>query len=248
MCSDGLATETGLQPITEVDEGELVYAYNEVTGEVGLYPVTDEIAHLDKEIVTLVIEGERIYTTPEHPFYVNGQWIDASNLSVGDLVRRLDGSAGDVEAVTVEERPQVMYNLTVAVAHTFFVGEQQWLVHNCSSSVVRYGDKASGTNNHHGIMDAWASANVPGYVSRASGAPTVQMSVEAHAKTTTVFREWLTENYGKPVGVKVDWSKHSRQEIYNLSERMFDAAGTPDAVRTRYYGALDSYLKTGKWE
>jgi hypothetical protein len=63
-------------------------------------------------LVTLVIEGERIYTTPEHPFYVNGQWIDASNLSVGDLVRRLDGSAGDVEAITMEERPQVMYNLT----------------------------------------------------------------------------------------------------------------------------------------
>jgi hypothetical protein len=113
-----------------VDAGELVYAYHEATGEVGLYPVTDEIAHLDKEIVTLVIEGERIYTTPEHPFSVNGQWIDASKLSIGDLVRRLDGSTGDVEAITTEERPQVMYNLTVAVAHTFFVGEQQWLVQN----------------------------------------------------------------------------------------------------------------------
>ena len=128
-----VATETGLQPITEVGEGELVYAYNEATGEVGLYPVTDEIAHLDHEIVTVVIEGERIYTTPEHPFSVNGQWIDAGNLSVGDLVRRLDGSTGDVEAITIEERPQVMYNLTVADAHTFFVGEQQWLVHNCSA-------------------------------------------------------------------------------------------------------------------
>ena len=26
---------------------------------------------------------------------VNGQWVDAGKLSVGDLVRRLDGSAGD---------------------------------------------------------------------------------------------------------------------------------------------------------
>jgi hypothetical protein len=56
-------------------------------------------------IVTLVIECKRIYTTPEHPFSVNGQWIDASKLSIGDLVRRLDGSAGDVEAVTIEEAP-----------------------------------------------------------------------------------------------------------------------------------------------
>jgi RHS repeat-associated protein len=126
-----VATENGLKPIDEVTEGELVYAYNEATGEVGLYPVTDEIAHLDSRIVTLTIDGERIYTTPEHPFYANGQWIDAGKLRIGDLVRRLDGRMGDVEAVIVEERQQVMYNLTVAEAHTFFVGEQQWLVHNC---------------------------------------------------------------------------------------------------------------------
>ena len=28
------------------------------------------------------------------------------------------------------QQPQVMYNLTVAEAHTFFVGDGQWLVHN----------------------------------------------------------------------------------------------------------------------
>ncbi len=37
---------------------------------------------------------------------------------------------GVIHAVTVERQPQVMYNLTVAVAHTFFVGDGQWLVHN----------------------------------------------------------------------------------------------------------------------
>jgi hypothetical protein len=62
---------------------------------------------------------------------VNNQWVSASELSIGDRVRRLDGSFGRVEAITKEERPQVMHNLTVADAHTFFVGQQQWLVHNC---------------------------------------------------------------------------------------------------------------------
>jgi hypothetical protein len=32
--------------------------------------------------------------------------------------------------VALEARPQVMYNLTVDVAHTFFVGNGRWLVHN----------------------------------------------------------------------------------------------------------------------
>lgn len=37
-----------------------------------------------------------------------------------------------VEAVQVEFEPQLMYNLTVDVAHTFFVGDEQWLVHNAN--------------------------------------------------------------------------------------------------------------------
>jgi hypothetical protein len=41
-----------------------------------------------------------------------------------------DGSYAPVEAVRGQSQPQVMYNLTVADAHTFFVGEQAVLVHN----------------------------------------------------------------------------------------------------------------------
>ena len=37
----------------------------------------------------------------------------------------------------VVQRSQPMYNLTVAAAHTFFVGDQQWLVHNCNPTGKR---------------------------------------------------------------------------------------------------------------
>ena len=129
-----VATADGPKPITAVEEGELIYAYNEATGEVGLYPVTAELAHLDTQIVTLVINGERIVTTPEHPFYTNAYgWVPAGALQVGDENRRANDSVGTVQSMTVAKRPQVMYNLTVAEAHTFFVGDGQWLVHNqCS--------------------------------------------------------------------------------------------------------------------
>jgi hypothetical protein len=39
-----------------------------------------------------------------------------------------------VHSIEVVQRSQPMYNLTVAVAHTFFVGDEQWLVHNCGTS------------------------------------------------------------------------------------------------------------------
>ena len=51
-------------------------------------------------------------------------------LWIGAHIRRLDGSVGRVRGHGLEAEGQVMYNLTVAGAHTFFVGEQRWLVHN----------------------------------------------------------------------------------------------------------------------
>jgi hypothetical protein len=38
-----------------------------------------------------------------------------------------------VEAITIVTQPQRMYNFTVAAAHTYFVGDGQWLVHNCNT-------------------------------------------------------------------------------------------------------------------
>ena len=42
----------------------------------------------------------------------------------------MDGSYGIIQAIRLVVRPAVMYNLTVADAHTFFVGKAGWLVHN----------------------------------------------------------------------------------------------------------------------
>ena len=124
-------TEEGLIPISEIELGDYVLAYNELTGEVGYYPVTDLISHLDPVIVLLTIAGELIETTPEHPFFTDAdKWVDAGKLEVGDAIRTADWHLGLVENVTIVTQTQMMYNLTVATAHTYFVGEKQWLVHN----------------------------------------------------------------------------------------------------------------------
>lgn len=79
----------------------------------------------------LTIDGEQIETTPEHPFYTSeGEWKPAATLQPGDKIRQADGSTGEVEFVRAVVKPQEMYNFTVAAAHTYFVGEGQWLVHN----------------------------------------------------------------------------------------------------------------------
>lgn len=88
-------------------------------------------AHEDALIVYLMIDGEQIVTTPEHPFYtVDNEWVAAGALQAGDDVWQADRETGMVGSIMLAHEPQVMYNLTVTSAHTFFVGGQQWLVHN----------------------------------------------------------------------------------------------------------------------
>jgi len=38
---------------------------------------------------------------------------------------------GVIQSIEAVHQPQLMYNLTVKTAHTFFVSYGQWLVHNC---------------------------------------------------------------------------------------------------------------------
>jgi HNH/Endo VII superfamily toxin with a SHH signature len=68
------------------------------------------------------------------------------------------------------------------------------------------------------------------------------LSAADHGATKQVFRDWLQANYGRPVGVRVDWQSMGPREILGLSEGMFDSAGVPQAARDTYYGELTKYL------
>lgn len=49
----------------------------------------------------------------------------ASELRVGNPVKQIDGDLGMVQKVEVVKQLHLMYNLTVAEAHTFVVGDGQ---------------------------------------------------------------------------------------------------------------------------
>ncbi len=105
--------------------------YNEAGDEISFYPVTALISHVDPVIVQMVIAGEMIETTPEHPFYtVDGEWVETMELRVGDEIRQANWAIGEVESIFFTVHPQRMYNFSVSIAHTYFIGDGQWLVHN----------------------------------------------------------------------------------------------------------------------
>lgn len=124
-------TEEGFKEISDLQIGDLVLAYNEALDTIDIYPITAVWSHFDPIIVHLTLDNEQIETTPEHPFFIAGdKWVAAGDLWLGAQVLKSDGTYGTVRAIEKQKRPQIMYNLTVDTAHTYFVGRQQWLVHN----------------------------------------------------------------------------------------------------------------------
>jgi hypothetical protein len=143
-----------------------------------------------------------------------------------------------------------MWDLTITPSHDFYVAAATTalLVHNdeCGSvseyDTVPYRPTNPGFENHHGILDAWAKNNIPGYVSRAADNPTMALTEGNHAAATAVSREWLTEMTGRPVGGKIDWNQVGPREIQGLGNRMFAAAGAPAESVQAYYRAFNQYI------
>jgi hypothetical protein len=75
----------------------------------------------------VVVSGQVLRTTAEHPFWVRGRgWVAARQLRVGDELRSHDGQWLAVEDVRDTGREEVVYNCRVAEYHTYFVGDATW--------------------------------------------------------------------------------------------------------------------------
>uniref|UniRef100_A0A0N5ACH7 Tox-SHH domain-containing protein n=1 Tax=Syphacia muris TaxID=451379 RepID=A0A0N5ACH7_9BILA len=108
--------------------------------------------------------------------------------------------------------------------------------------IVDYGDKTPGIENHHGVLDVWATHNINKYKSRAKKSTSIALTKQQHAATKKVYREWLFKKTGKRVGGKIDWSSISPREIQYLAEEMFDAAKVPEYARRDYYREFNRYI------
>jgi len=126
-----VTTDNGTKQISKLRIGDRVLAYHPTLGTTGNYTITAMLAHTDPIVEYVTLDGEQIETTPEHPFFTEEYaWVAAGELWIGARVRKADGSYGVVQKIEFVRHAQTMYNLTVGDAHTFFVGSQQWLVHN----------------------------------------------------------------------------------------------------------------------
>jgi predicted GIY-YIG superfamily endonuclease len=126
-----VTAERGLVPIEQVQVGDLVWSWQEGTGDLTLQGVINTMGREVKAVVEVVTETELITTTPEHPFWVQGKgWTAAASIVVGDTLPQKGGSVSTVSSVTRRLQDTRVFNLEVARHHTYFVGRSAVVVHN----------------------------------------------------------------------------------------------------------------------
>ena len=155
-------TNDDLVPIEDIVIGDFVWATNPKTGERELKVVTHLIQG-DKEYELFIISfdnGEVITTTGDHPFYVNGEWVNAKDLKSGnEALVIVENKPVRINNAEIVVRAEKVFNLTVEEFHTFHVGDAGYLVHNtnifCTPNVTAFFPKIKfrGLVQNRGLKD-----------------------------------------------------------------------------------------------
>jgi hypothetical protein len=74
----------------------------------------------------------QLRVTQEHPFYLNGEWVAAKDLKVGDTFKTIDGKTAKIKKIKLIEEKEsfYVYNLEVPIYTNFVVGPHGIIVHN----------------------------------------------------------------------------------------------------------------------
>ncbi|MEJ3745834.1 polymorphic toxin-type HINT domain-containing protein [Actinomycetes bacterium KLBMP 9797] len=137
------------RPISGIKVGDRVLASDPSTGRTTGEPVTRVLRHQDVALTDVKVvhrDGTTgtIHTTAAHPFWsvTRGAWVDASELVAGTRLRTPTGVPASVREVRSFAGSKVMYDLSLADTHTFYVlaGGAPVLVHN-NYECVRFPNK-----------------------------------------------------------------------------------------------------------
>jgi PKD repeat protein len=111
--------------IEYIKVGDVVKSFDVGTSSIVDSKVTETFVHSDRYY--MILNGT-IKTTSVHPFYSDGNWIEAGDLSIGDKILHVDGLEHTVETIELSDEPVTVYNFEVDGTHNYFA--EGYLVHN----------------------------------------------------------------------------------------------------------------------
>ena len=116
-------TRNGLMPIEQLKVGDEVLGFQD--GKLQYCTVSH--IYRSYQPYYFIINGS-IKVTGSHPFWVDGGWIQAEYIELGDILLSKDLKPVVVQSKIQVDEPVRVFNIEVDNAHTFFV--QDILVHN----------------------------------------------------------------------------------------------------------------------
>ena len=111
--------------IEDLQIGDEVKTYDLKNSKQKKSKVTETYKH---NVDGYLIINDIIKTTPNHPFYSDGEWIQAGQLSIGDKILHVDGAEHKVSSIETFDDNIDVYNIEVDGTHNYFA--EGYLVHN----------------------------------------------------------------------------------------------------------------------
>lgn len=131
-------TSNGLMPIESIVVGMTVSSRSDEMFSDAMQRVSNTFVREVEHYHQLLIGHELIEVTEEHPFWVQGiGWVEARDISIGDAIASATGDVLVYNNLLVEDTAEV-YNFSVEITPSYFVGEVGLWVHNASGSVCQY--------------------------------------------------------------------------------------------------------------
>lgn len=126
IAGTGIDTVDDIIPIEILKVGDMVRTYDLKDKKHGESKITKTYKHEDMDGY-LIINGV-IKTTGYHPFYSDGDWIKAGDLSIGDKILHVDGAEHTIDSIDKVDDKIDVYNIEVDDMHNYFA--EGYLVHN----------------------------------------------------------------------------------------------------------------------
>ncbi|MBX9784362.1 MAG: hypothetical protein K2X48_13815 [Chitinophagaceae bacterium] len=142
-------TADGYKEIQTIQVGDIVWAYNDTTGQLAQKRVINVFEYERDSVYHITLaNGTIIKATSDHPFFIGGRWLKVHELKAGDNTVLYNGEALAITHIEIVAQHTTVYNFEVEDFHTYYVSEQRVLVHNSGPMPceVKPGNKVHGNS------------------------------------------------------------------------------------------------------
>lgn len=225
----------GLIAIEKIKTGDFVYSSDVNNRKVLLKPVLETYIRKTSNLIHITVNGERLVSTCDHPYYVKGTgFVNAELLWIGAELVNNDGNTLCVEQIyreVLSGESEKVYNFKVKDFHTYYVSCNKILVHNANYPDHMTPDGKLKPNNEY-------KTGEHDYTYRTDGEGRIKFAHadELHEKTHTGRLSHSSNTPGKQAN---DHAGHLFADRFGGSPKLDNIVSQDGYLNTHEYSAME---------